>query len=99
MTEPQPFDAVYGASWGDADPRIGGQCPINVTLGVGELLTLRDYHFAQLREADCQPFKGNMNEEEYHEIRARHFDMLAHQVAPELTERCGSNRNPYKVVP
>jgi hypothetical protein len=96
MSEPQPFDALYGSTWGDADPRIGGQCPVNVTLSVAELLILRDAHFALLREADRRPIRDDMHEWEYHEIRAGHFDTLAHQVAPELTEWCGYNRNPYK---
>jgi hypothetical protein len=96
QTEPVPFDAIYGSSWGDADPRSGGRCPVNVTLSVGELLVLRDYHFALLREADCRHVKGDMGELEYHEIRARHFDMLVRQVAPDLAPWVGHNRNPYE---
>ena len=96
-TEPQPFNALYGSCWGDGDSRIAGQCPVNITLSVAELLILRDAHLALLRDADCRPIKNDMHEAEYHEIRAGHFDTLAHQVAPELTEWCGFNRNPYEV--
>ncbi len=94
QTEPVPFDAVYGSSWGDADPASCAPCPVNITLGVGELLALRDYHFALLKGSDHRSVKGDNSEFDFHRLRFQHFEMLVGQVAPDLVPWVGHNRNP-----
>lgn len=96
MNEPQPFNALYGSSWGDCDPASCGPCPVNITLGVGELLALRDMHFAMLKGANHRSVQGDNSEWDYHRLRFQHFDMLVGQVAPDLSKWVGSNRNPYE---
>ena len=94
--EPVPFDATYGSSWGDADPASCAPCPVNMTLGVGELLALRDYHFALLEGADHRSVDGENSEWDFHRLRFQLFDTLVGQVAPVLKPWIGFNRNPYE---
>ena len=79
-----------------ADPRLGGPCPINITLSAAELLILRDAHYALLREASRHPVNGEMSEWEYHSIRFGHVDTLVCQVAPTASQWTGYNRNPHE---
>ena len=80
---PTPINAVDSTQWQDV-PGSAGTCPVNVTLSITELLTLRDHHDALAREADGRPVMGGTCEQQFHEGRAAYFETFVKQFAPDI---------------